>query len=862
MSMDEFKRVKEIQICLQKKFTEPGEKAVVQPNSIRGINLKVVSARFTGLLDDKRKELIEPCFTKEDELAFIELLTPDEDALFGTDLKSLEPETLPFWPEAVARGVQEGSPKFLDEEDQDPERPLITTFYSIKGGVGRTTALAYTARILAELGYTVVIVDFDLEAPGLAAIFGLQELSSNSQNSGLVSCLASLETDPDIDVRKFLVRPFSKLDLYCLPAGTVSREYIFQLRQLNFERYYRLERNPIHMLIDRIKESINPDTILIDARTGITPHNAPLLFDLSDLAVIVFYPHAQTWFPLKLLCQALLHTRNLHHFTPEIRFLLSPLPPSDLKDKRIVRKGFEWLEENISNLFQEYKNGEQLTDFRIDDVSHAIPYLEALAFSEELLTESTINENFRPVAEWVLKYLIPKNGAPLDVKQIQDVKSKLISDETFRFDTGLAEQQKNIRQTFVQTEDYRKAIDPRTVLIRGKKGSGKTLLFRYFFEEERSLNSLVITAPTGISTIESMLDSDVFREIEQILEKQRQRWSLFWSFWIYSRLKSEHHSKASIQSRAGGEILDEFDQFCQRKNAPILAKDELLAINKNLQRPRTLLFDGLDAGFGSTKEDLERRNDAILGIFQLWQDLDGRINKIHWKIFLREDIYNRIDFQNKTHLYGREVVLAWERIDYYKVILKQAARSSLFHRYLQNLMGLAPKGQIDTLDESRVLQALHALIGERMKGSRSTFTRNWLWKRLADGRGDHSPRYLSQIFHQAWEKEKKTFREETQKYFQAIIRPRMLIQSLQEVSREAVKAIRDEYQIELTPLLDFLEGKVSPISAEDLKEFTELLPIAVEAGVLTKYDEKEERMRYAIPDIYLAGLGMTRRGAL
>lgn len=41
------------------------------------------------------------------------------------------------------------------------------TFYSFKGGVGRTMALVNVAAQLAEMGRKVLVVDFDLEAPGL-----------------------------------------------------------------------------------------------------------------------------------------------------------------------------------------------------------------------------------------------------------------------------------------------------------------------------------------------------------------------------------------------------------------------------------------------------------------------------------------------------------------------------------------------------------------------------------------------------------------------------------------------------------------------------------------------------------------------
>lgn len=47
------------------------------------------------------------------------------------------------------------------------DNPPILSFYSFKGGVGRTTALLSLAIQVAREGKRVVVVDLDLEAPGL-----------------------------------------------------------------------------------------------------------------------------------------------------------------------------------------------------------------------------------------------------------------------------------------------------------------------------------------------------------------------------------------------------------------------------------------------------------------------------------------------------------------------------------------------------------------------------------------------------------------------------------------------------------------------------------------------------------------------
>src|SRR5213078_2270205 len=54
-----------------------------------------------------------------------------------------------------------------------PGIPRTVTFYSFKGGVGRTTALTHVAWMLAMRGRKVVAVDLDLEAPGLSSLLNL-----------------------------------------------------------------------------------------------------------------------------------------------------------------------------------------------------------------------------------------------------------------------------------------------------------------------------------------------------------------------------------------------------------------------------------------------------------------------------------------------------------------------------------------------------------------------------------------------------------------------------------------------------------------------------------------------------------------
>lgn len=73
----------------------------------------------------------------------------------------------------------------------------IVTFYSYKGGAGRSMCLANVAVLLARWGYKVLAIDLDLEAPGLENFFagsldsdlahnarGMVDLLSDAMSSG------------------------------------------------------------------------------------------------------------------------------------------------------------------------------------------------------------------------------------------------------------------------------------------------------------------------------------------------------------------------------------------------------------------------------------------------------------------------------------------------------------------------------------------------------------------------------------------------------------------------------------------------------------------------------------------------------
>ena len=80
----------------------------------------------------------------------------------------------------------------------------VSTFYSFKGGVGRTLALVNVAAELAKTGRNVLVVDFDLEAPGVDTF---QELKGPVEQLGIVDFVNNyLDNNVPPDVTNYVFK--------------------------------------------------------------------------------------------------------------------------------------------------------------------------------------------------------------------------------------------------------------------------------------------------------------------------------------------------------------------------------------------------------------------------------------------------------------------------------------------------------------------------------------------------------------------------------------------------------------------------------------------------------------------------------
>ena len=279
------------------------------------------------------------------------------------------------------------------------------------------------------------------------------------------------------------------------------------------------------------------------------------------------------------------------------------------------------------------------------------------------------------------------------------------------------------------------------------------------------------------------------------------------------------------------------------------------------------LYDDLDEDF---PEKDEVRQQSLIGLFQLIQACDARkITSIRFKIFLREDIWNRLSFDNKSHFNGRDLLLQWNRVDFLRLALRQATQSKEFKNLVDRF---SPVESIDQASEEAVDRALELLWGSRRRsGTKAKYVTRWVYERLTDSSSTTFPRSLSILLRGAKEQE-LTYQGQSSKQTPTdrLLRGTSLEVGLKKASEERCQAVREEYP-DLRKFFDDLKG----IRALLPKEVLEPLWQSSAQGVVPTFDDfsnllseigiaewREKDQRYKFADIYVYGFEMNRVGAV
>ncbi len=280
---------------------------------------------------------------------------------------------------------------------------MIISFFSYKGGVGRTQLLANMAAYLCHYrGRKVLLMDWDLEAPGIHYYFGRN--NTNLKTKGIINLLYSYvktvkgnstirQNDlPYFDesyITNLRRSQVSKGRIDLIPAGQYNRQYSQLVAGFDWIEFY--EQLDGKLYVEFLKERLRAlgyDYIFLDSRTGISDYSGICNVQFPDANILLTAPTHQSFEGTLRVANSIISSSYVQgKFRKPVIFPILSRIDLSIEGKsenwtRLFKEKFGFL---IKNLDKEYynnhadiKESQYLKDTMLD-------YKRDLSFGENVL---------------------------------------------------------------------------------------------------------------------------------------------------------------------------------------------------------------------------------------------------------------------------------------------------------------------------------------------------------------------------------------------------------------------------------------------------------------------------------------------
>ena len=477
---------------------------------------------------------------------------------------------------------------------------------------------------------------------------------------------------------------------------------------------------------------------------------------------------------------------------------------------------------------------------------------------------------------------------------------------------GVAEHESNdttvFLKNFLPVPNYRRVLEPDTLLVLGGRGVGKTELFR-LLANEQGREALIETAqnkafPGGERTHwvaafgRTRQREKSFPTPEDVAQALGSTNELGWrAFWLGLLLGVVLSHPLPESAAAFQDVPAPLRTLLQRSLTQVSlwqpqVQQHLELINRLLDALDTSLARN-DHWLFVTYDELDRLVPSYLGLaaplrelLALWLDRWRRWDRIRPKIFLRTDLFREefLGFPDASKLRAHQLRLEWQTPWLYRMLVKRLANAgSLMTSYLGSISGLLLRehstlGWTVSDREELFEQLVEKLVGKYMgAGPTKGATYRWIPNHLQDAGGQIAPRSFLKLF--ALAAQGRLDRRPADALLDsALLHPSDLQGALMETSEDRIRELaQEEY-----PWLEALKSSLSGFEVPALgPSFTKLIgrtrwstaqaekrppvqdPEAI-IGYLAQLGIIERRPdgKINVPEIYLYGFGLKRRGGV
>jgi MinD-like ATPase involved in chromosome partitioning or flagellar assembly/uncharacterized surface protein with fasciclin (FAS1) repeats len=276
-----------------------------------------------------------------------------------------------------------------EQELSGLHRGTIFTFYSFKGGAGRSMALANVAILLVRAGRKVLLIDWDLEAPGLHRFFDSAHCkleTTGTNRPGIVDLILARNDGTAIDWHDCIYTPLvegSKNGLALLTAGDLGNGYNEKLQRLNWEDLF--DKKDLGVYLEDLRSSWiqEYDFVLVDSRTGVSDVGGICTVLLPDVVIALFTSTRQS---VSGTLSTISWARERRALLPvdRARLLVVPVPSRD-EGQAEHKRTLQWREIYAREFAEIYSDWIPKVMKPLDMVNRLyIPYVAVWSFGEAL----------------------------------------------------------------------------------------------------------------------------------------------------------------------------------------------------------------------------------------------------------------------------------------------------------------------------------------------------------------------------------------------------------------------------------------------------------------------------------------------
>lgn len=577
----------------------------------------------------------------------------------------------------------------------------VITFYSYKGGVGRSTTLAAFAIYMAVCKKkNVFIIDCDLEAPGFTNFF-LKNAGEDFQHQGLVEYLIdkecglanlkdlesySWEVSKDYSGEGSIrIMPSGNLNTKIISKGIIRTDldaYIEGLSRIDFsDNDY--SSKVFNECINDIQKSFAPDIILIDSRTGLNEIMGISIFALSDLVVGMFRHDVQDYPGLYFFIKKMIENRRLEPFLVNAILPLLPGKPS-IYDK---------FTDDVAQIVGKLSHGQNLQfptfpirrNPELEIIGSALEDIERF---KEIVSNHEIKDLDNLFEALYSRFALMQKDIP--AYDITDLRNGVLKESLEQISkSNLYAENVDLKNDFKNGRFFRRQcmddlFNLDKYLLLGGKGTGKTYIYKALREKDiveyLRLKANKKDSYSFINTIdrkEYIFHVNKFDNPKKFSESKKYAFWLIYTWSVLSIELKSHCQKFHIEVD-GISIKDDVttrdvltklvndDNYIKKLETEFYRLDAFLKEQESEGKKIyvTLIYDQIDE-----MVDPKLWNSWLPSLIRFWST--KRYDRIYGKIFLRSDIFRKLfGINNIADLVNHAINLDWNREEIFSFLFK------------------------------------------------------------------------------------------------------------------------------------------------------------------------------------------------